>query len=248
MLDGRSTRRRRAAQWMLYRRADLILATSPTMHADLRRLTRASVELLHNPVDVAAIRASAAGPVPGPDASPGPVGRRLVSVGRLSTQKSLPDLLRAFAAGSDATDRLVLVGDGPLRGELLDLARSLGIADRVQLLGFLEQPWSEIAAADALLLASREEGMPNVVLEALAVGTTVIATDDLEVLRGLASAAPPGAVRLVPRAELPAAIRGVTPSPPGLRDRLLPDEYVAEVAAGRLIALLEGLIAKTSER
>jgi glycosyltransferase involved in cell wall biosynthesis len=166
-----------------------------------------------------------------------------VSVGRLTTQKSLPDLVRAFAAGSGPTDRLVLLGDGPLRDEVLDLARELAIDGRVQLLGFLDPPWSEIAAADALVLASREEGMPNVILEALAVGTPVIATEDLEVLRGLASAAPPGAVRLVPRERLADAIREVAAGPPAMRDSLLPDAHVAGTAAGRLIALLDGLLA-----
>jgi len=244
-LDGRSTRLRRVAQRLLYRRANLILATSQPMHDDLRRLTGATVELLHNPVDVAGIRASAAAAErPAAAAS---AGRRIVSVGRLSTQKSLPDLVRAFAAGSGPTDRLVLLGDGPLRDEVLGLARELGIAGRVQLLGFLEQPWAEIAAADALVLASREEGMPNVVLEALAVGTPVIATDDLEVLQQLASAAPPGAVRLVPREQLADAIRMAAAMPPAVRDCLLPDAHIAETAAGRIIALLDGLLA-TADR
>ena len=241
-LDGRSTRRRRVAQQLLYRRADLILATSQPMHDDLRRLTGAAVELLHNPVDVAAIRA-AAGSDAGPAPTRMPAGRRIVSVGRLSTQKSLPDLVRAFAAGSGPTDRLVLLGDGPLRDEVLDLARELGVAGRVQLLGFLELPWGEIAEADALVLASREEGMPNVVLEALAVGTPVIATDDLEVLRELASAASQGAVRLVPRAQLAGAIRAIAARPSAIRDCLLPDAHGVEAAGGRLIALLDGLLA-----
>jgi glycosyltransferase involved in cell wall biosynthesis len=241
-LAGRSTRRLRFAQRLLYRRADLILATSKPMHDDLRRLTGATVELLHNPVDVDGIRASATVGA-GPEPATGPAGRRIVNVGRLAVQKCLPDLVRAFAAGSGPTDRLVLLGNGPLRDEVLDLARELGVLERVQLLGFLDPPWSEIAAADALVLASSEEGMPNVVLEALAVGTPVIATEDLEVLRELASAAPPGAVRLVPRERLADAIREVAAGSPTIRDCLLPDAHVAGTAAGRLIALLDGLLA-----
>jgi len=248
-IDGRTTRWRRLAQRVLYRRADLVLATSAPMQLDLRTLTRTRVELLPNPVDTATIHASLRTVQKRRDERTEGEGRRLVSVGRLSTQKSLPDLIRAFAAASDPADRLVLIGEGPLRSELLELGRSLGIADRLELLGFLAQPWPEIAAADALVLASREEGMPNVVLESLAVGTPVIATDDLDVLREVRDAAPADAVRLVPRGELADAIRAVTPrptrSPAGGEHRdvatenLLPSRYEVAESGQRLVALLD---------
>jgi glycosyltransferase involved in cell wall biosynthesis len=257
-LDGRSTRWRRLAQRMLYRRADLILATSRPMQADLRRLSGIRVEVLHNPVDTDAIRdrlnLSPAQHALRPDRS----ARWLVSVGRLATQKSLPDLLRAFAAASDPADRLVLVGDGPLRAELTDLAEALGVADRVELPGFLREPWPVVAAADALLLVSQAEGMPNVVLEALAVGTPVIATDELDVLCDLRDAAPPGAVRLVPRRALADAIQAVVPFPqpgttgdagvPAVRPMLLPEAYLSRTAGRRLEALLEDLVAERAPR
>jgi len=239
-LDGRSTRWRRVLQRVLYRRADLVLATSLPMQRDLARLTRARVELLHNAVDGAAIRASLSSHVPA-SAS----GRRLVSVGRLSTQKSLPDLLAAFAVASDTADRLVLIGDGPLHDELLDRASALGIADRVDLRGFLSQPWQEIAASDALILTSREEGMPNVVLEALAVGTPVLACDELDVLLDLRDAAPADAVRLVPRTDLAEAIRAIVrrpgPDPDVTVTDLLPAAYRMEESGRRLVTLLAGL-------
>jgi len=236
-LDGRSTRWRRRLQRALYRRADLVLATSVPMRHDLARLTRARVELVHNAVDVVAIRASLSSHGPAPTS-----GRRLVSVGRLSTQKSLPDLLAAFAVASDDADRLVLLGDGPLHDELLDLAAALGVAGRVELRGFISAPWQEIAASDALILASREEGMPNVVLEALAVGTPVIACDELDVLRDLRDAAPVDAVRLVPRAGLADAIRAIgrrpAPGPETPVPDLLPADYRMEESGRRLATLL----------
>ncbi len=252
MLDGRTTRWRRLAQRLFYRQADLVIATSVPMRLDLDSLTSTRVELLHNPVDADAIRASLSASAARTARRDGRPGRRLVSVGRLSTQKSLPDLIRAFADASDPSDRLVLIGEGPLRAELVSLAASLGVADRVELPGFLAQPWPEIASADALVLASREEGMPNVVLESLAVGTPVIATDELEVLCDVRDAAPPGAVLLVPRSGLSEALRAVVPRPVRAAadtvGDLLPAVHGVAEAGRRLVALLRDVVATDTAR
>lgn len=106
-------------------------------------------------------------------------GRILTFVGRLEREKGLFDLLEAFASvartRSDVT--LVLVGDGPRRAEIEALARPWG--DRVRVLGV--RPHEEIAhyvgAADVVTLPSWNEGTPNAVLEALASGRRVVATD-----------------------------------------------------------------------
>ncbi len=239
LLDGRSTRARRIAQRMLYRRADTVIATSGVMEQDLRQLTRASVVMLPNPVRVAEVRCAAA---KGLVAHPANGGRRFVSVGRLDRLKSLPDLLAAFAAGSRSEDELVLVGEGPARSEVLTMALELGIDDRVHLRGFLAEPWNEIAAADAFVLASRAEGMPNAALEALAVGTPVIATEDLAVLTDLRDAAGATAVTLVPRGRLADAIARTTPRShgptPELAPCLLPEVYDAVAATRALRAVL----------
>ena len=237
-LDGRATRARRLAQRLLYRRADLVIATSEVMRADMGRLTGARISLLPNPVRVDAIREAARSP-----STPRPTeGRRFVSVGRLDPQKSLPDLVAAFAVGSGPSDELLLIGEGPARQEVIDTAVEHGVHDRVHLLGFLAQPWAEVAASDAFLLASRAEGMPNAVLEALAVGTPVIAVDDLEALVDIRDAAPAGAVRLVHRAELSAAIRDASPIPASAfgtpRSSLLPTRFDAPSASEQLRKLL----------
>ena len=230
VLDGRSTRGRRLAQRVLYRRADVVIATSRVMEQDLRRLTGAKVVMVRNPVRVEAIRSAVArAPIPPPV-----TGRRFVTVGRLDRQKSLPDLLRAFSSGSGPDDELVIVGDGPARAEVNALARDLGIADRVRLRGFVAEPWNEISSSDAFVLASRAEGMPNAVLEALAVGTPVIATDDLDVLHDLRDAAPPGAITLVQRTLLFEAVARVESrhrdASSGLSPCLLPEEYGVSVS------------------
>jgi glycosyltransferase involved in cell wall biosynthesis len=99
-----------------------------------------------------------------------------VFVGRLTTQKSLPDALHAVAAVDRA--KLVIVGDGPERGTLEQLTRELGIGERITFAG--AQPRDEVlrtlAGARAAVLSSAWENLPHAAVEALSVGTPVVAT------------------------------------------------------------------------
>jgi glycosyltransferase involved in cell wall biosynthesis len=113
-----------------------------------------------------------------------PAGTRLVLfVGHLVPIKALDVLLKAWARlpgdpAASAATRLVLIGEGGERAALERQACELGVDDRVSFLGPLPQPavadW--IAAADLLCLPSHAEGSPNVVVEALASGTAVVAS------------------------------------------------------------------------
>ncbi len=109
-------------------------------------------------------------------AATGMKGSTLLSVGNLIELKG-HHLVIAALAGLPGTD-LVIVGDGPDLGELQSLAGRLGVAPRVRFTGSI--PQAELvnyyAAADALVLASSREGMANVLLEAMACGTPVVAT------------------------------------------------------------------------
>jgi glycosyltransferase involved in cell wall biosynthesis len=240
-LAGRSTAPTRRAQRILYRRADLVVASSDVIADDLRALTGANVVRLENPVDIGAIRAT------GTDEDgrrTSAAGRRtFVSVGRLSAQKCMDELIRAFAAGSLPDDRLEILGDGPDRARLQVLIGELGVEDRVELCGIRDDHWASVAAADMLVLASRAEGMPNAVLEALALGTPVLATTDLDVLDALAVELPPAALRLVPREELAAAIAATPARPAGavLTASLLPDRFDVATVSDRLLGLLQDL-------
>lgn len=102
----------------------------------------------------------------------------LVTVGRLNVQKDQRLLLEAFAdrrlAGLGA--RLLVVGDGELRGELEGRTAALGLADRVDFLGVRGDVPRLLAAADAFVLSSRWEGNPLVVMEAMAAGVAVVST------------------------------------------------------------------------
>jgi glycosyltransferase involved in cell wall biosynthesis len=108
-----------------------------------------------------------------------PPGARVVgTVGRLSPVKRQDLLIRAFARSlaSVPDAHLLVVGDGPLMGELRDLAASLGIEDRVHFVGYQAEPETLLGAMDLFALTSRSEGMPLVVLEAWAAGLPVIAS------------------------------------------------------------------------
>ena len=97
-------------------------------------------------------------------------------VGRLVSQMAVDVLVRAFvrATATVPNMRLAVVGDGPLAGELRDLAAQVGAADKVLWLG--ERDASGVLAAfDLFALASRKEGLPYVVLEAMAAGLPVVA-------------------------------------------------------------------------
>jgi len=104
-------------------------------------------------------------------------GVTLLSVGHLIERKGHDLVIRALAELADC--RLVIVGEGPERGRLEALAATLGVASRVRLVG--AKPHDEMAqyytAADALVLASSREGWANVLLEAMACGTPVVASN-----------------------------------------------------------------------
>jgi glycosyltransferase involved in cell wall biosynthesis len=100
-----------------------------------------------------------------------------LSVGRLHDQKDHASLLRAVARLSSSRPTLAIAGDGPLRGPLEALATALRIDPPIRFLGRRNDVPDLLGAADGLVLSSAWEGSPNVVLEAMAAGVPVVATD-----------------------------------------------------------------------
>lgn len=107
-----------------------------------------------------------------------PGSRVLLSIGRLDPQKGFDNLLTAFAglALRHRTAHLLIVGEGPLRGALEAARNALGLAGRIHMPGRLDDIPGLLAASEIFVLASRWEGMPNVVLEAMATGKPIVAT------------------------------------------------------------------------
>jgi glycosyltransferase involved in cell wall biosynthesis len=124
-----------------------------------------------NPVDIAAINALA-------NESPAfDVDRPFVlAVGRLIEPKNFAMLIRAFAA-SGIEGKLVIAGEGVERANLQRTAQVCGIANRVVLPGFVSNPYALMRRARAFVLSSSVEGFPNALVEAMAAGAPVIATN-----------------------------------------------------------------------
>jgi len=146
-------------------------------HAGLMGWPIEAIDVVPNPVVTPDVPARAAEPVNHPWLQPGqpPV---VLGMGRLEEQKDFHSLLVAFARIRQRHDaRLVIVGEGPLREELESTARALGIADSFDLPGFVDNPYAWLARSRMFVLSSRWEGLPNALIEAMAVGTPVVATD-----------------------------------------------------------------------
>lgn len=163
-----------------YRRFDRIVCQSQAMFLDLKTrfgIPEAMMRVIHNPVDrdrVCSLAESGRSSAPAPE---GPSrGIRFVAAGRLSREKGFDLLIEALALCANPAMKLAILGEGPLRGELEDLMRARGLQEQVTFHGFQKNPYAFIREADCFVLSSRYEGFPNVVLEALACGTPVLAT------------------------------------------------------------------------
>jgi len=166
----------------LYRRfykfADKIICQSDSMLIDLVQnfaVPRENTVRIYNPVDVDRIK-RLADSLPNPYSGPSP---RLVAAGRLCNQKGFDVLLDALALVRQTfpSAQLTILGEGPLEAGLKAQRDRLGLQEAVHFAGFQPNPYPYFKHADLFVLASRYEGLPNVVLESLALGVPVVATD-----------------------------------------------------------------------
>ena len=160
--------------------ADAVVAVSKGVADDVSGLTgipRENIVVIYNPVLSEEFFERAKAPMLHPWLKPGspPV---VLSVGQLTKPKAFHTLLRAFAAVKHQTPaRLLILGEGPERSALESLVESLGIGDKVAMPGFEPNPYPYMARAKVFALASEFEGFGVVLVEALALGATVVATD-----------------------------------------------------------------------
>lgn len=104
-----------------------------------------------------------------------PEVNNIVFIGRLSKQKRVDLLLKAFSIIKNTNSHLYIIGKGELREQLENIAIEEGIKDKITFLGERNNPFSLLAQANCLALTSAYEGFPNVVLEAHALGIPVVA-------------------------------------------------------------------------
>jgi len=163
-----------------YSKADLIVAVSNGVKCELCRvlkLPQKSVKVIYNPVVSQKIFDLSKLPVNHPwfRVIEKPV---LLSAGRLSIQKDFNTLIRAFSlVVSKFECKLIILGEGDKRGELEGLIKELGIDNKVDMPGFVDNPFSYMSKATLFVFSSPSEGFPNVIVQSMAVGTPVISTD-----------------------------------------------------------------------
>jgi glycosyltransferase involved in cell wall biosynthesis len=178
------SRRNRLLPYLLrttYPWADIIGAVSEGVAEDLIHFVRMpanKVRVVHNPVVTTELYTKASVPLGNhpwfaPDQPPVVLG-----IGRLTAQKDFCTLIKAFAILRQVMPaRLIILGEGECRSELERLVQRMMLTADVALPGFVANPYSYIRQSAAFVLSSRWEGLPTVLIEALAVGATVVSTD-----------------------------------------------------------------------
>jgi glycosyltransferase involved in cell wall biosynthesis len=240
---------KREMTW-LYSGAHAVVGVSQGVAEDIRKHlgVKDNVRVVYNPVDLDKIRKMMAIKPEGEfprcfEGLPRPI---ILSAGRLHPQKAFDDLIRAFALIPEyVRGSLVILGQGELKNDLKAIASSLGIAEHVHLPGFTANPWWYMSSADLFALTSHWEGYGMVLLEALACGLPIVATDCEYGPREIISQTKKG--KLAPVGDVQAiasTIRAVLADPKGSSnastqdylDRLRP----AEVAQSYLDLALNG--------
>jgi glycosyltransferase involved in cell wall biosynthesis len=158
-------------------KADMVIFQSEEMEQDWRQTLgwfSGTTVVIPNPLDIEFVREQAIDTSVHTQFRSGAFN--LVAAGRLEYQKGFDIAIDALSKVRNSKVHLTIVGEGSMRRHLEQQAQSSGIGDRLRFVGFRANPFPYYAQADGFLMSSRFEGFPNVVLEALACTTPVVAT------------------------------------------------------------------------
>lgn len=182
----------------LYPKADRVISPAQAIVDEFLNIVGVKTEnfsILPNPVDVNFIESKINENIPLPKKA----DIHFVSAGRLHYQKGFDRLIENMPRLPKTMDwHLTILGEGPERKALEALVKKIDMTERVSFAGYQENPWQYYASADAFLLPSRSEGLPNVALESLACGTPVIATSESGGISEISALAAHGAVTVCP--------------------------------------------------
>lgn len=160
-----------------YPRADIVIAQSEGMKSDLinyLKISENKIRLINNPIDVNQVKLKSINENPFDNSL-----FNIVSCGRLCYQKGFDILISAFKIVTDhyPQTQLTILGEGPLKSELVELSRKNRLDKNIHFVGFKENPYPYYRYSNLFVLSSRWEGFPNVLLEALASGAVVLSTE-----------------------------------------------------------------------
>jgi len=168
----------------------------------------------------------------------------VLGAGRLEPVKGFETLLRAFSrvARARPNSRLVVLGEGGMHDRLHSLADGLGVSDVASFPGYVENPYRFMHRASAFALSSVQEGLPSVLIEALACGCPVVATDCRVGPREILADGAYG--RLVPVGDATALADGLLATLDGPVDREALRARAADFRADAVLDEYEALVAR----
>lgn len=160
-----------------YKKADKVISVSKECEEIAKKrfpILEKKIETIYNPIDIDNIRKKSLenNEFKLPDKI------NIVAIGRLNYQKGFDVLLKSFEKVSrlNSEVHLSILGEGELEDELKQLCSELKISDKVSFLGFIENPYCILQQSDIFVLSSRYEGLPTVLIEALALNLNIVST------------------------------------------------------------------------
>jgi len=165
---------------VLYKYADEVLAVSEGVSQSINQalaIPLSSINTIHNPIDMSHLREKAHEQIDHSWLNQHQIPV-IVGIGRLSKEKDFPTLIDAIEIITRSKKvRLVILGDGEDKNALMSMIKQKNLENVVRLTGYIDNPYAYLGRSSVFVLSSRREGFPNALLEALACGTAVVATD-----------------------------------------------------------------------